>query len=196
MDFTKEILDLFEQRLKQHHEIYRIPVKAETWEDLADQVINQENSNFVPFNHSTGHDLNFEISKNNFFTQLKTGIIKNNKLVFSSHRLGRFETLEQKLDFLEEVDYDSFLFLSRNESDVWDKKYYINYLDKKDINYKNLSWKEIIGKRGKYKNRISGWEGISTDGKIKCSITKSMSHQLWVEIDTSLIKLIKKIIIC
>jgi len=196
MKFNEDILLLFEDMLKKHHQIYRIPVKAEAWEDLADQVINKEKSNFIPFNHSTGHDLNFELEKSNFSSQLKTGTIKDNKLIFSSHRLGRFETLEEKIEFLDNVNYDSFLFLSRNDSEIWDKNYFIYYIDKKITNYTSLKWKEIIGKKGKYKNRISGLEGVSEDGKIKCKITKSMSHQLWVEIDLSLINFVKKITIC
>ena len=196
MNFNKNILLELENLLKKHHEIYRIPVKAEAWEDLVDQVVNKENSNYIPFNHSTGHDLNIELDKSKFSSQLKTGTIKDNKLIFSSHRLGRFETLEEKLDFLENVSYDSFLFLSRNDFEVWDKNYFIYYIDKKIFDYKTFKWIETIGKKGKYKNRVSGWEGISEDGKIKCKITKSMSHQLWVEIDLSLINFVKKISIC
>jgi hypothetical protein len=196
MKFNEEILSLIETKLYQHHQIYRIPVKAEAWEDLVDQVMNKENSKYTAFNHSTGHDLNFELDNNKFLPQLKTGTIKDNKLIFSSHRLGRFETIEEKLDFLENVNYDSFLFLSRNDSEIWDKNYFINYINKEIFDYKNFKWIETIGKKGKYKNRVSGWEGISKDGKIKCKITKSMSHQLWVEVDLSLINFVKKITIC
>jgi hypothetical protein len=193
MVISEDLIKSFETQINKHHEIYRIPIKAEAWEDLADKVLNDNKSDFIPFNHSTGSDINFKIGEKTFNPNLKSGVISEGVLTFSSHRLSRFKTLEEKLEFLNNVEYDSYLFLSRISGTNWDKEYHIFYLNKDLIDFKKLNWVEYIGKKGKYKDEVSGWVGTSDDQKIKCKIIKTLSHQLWIEIDISLVHLVTKI---
>ena len=196
MNLSEETLNQIESKIQQHHQIYRIPVKAESWEDLADQAINGEKTEYKPFNHNIVFDLNLTVDSNHYKSSLKAGVIKGDRLHFSSHRLGRFESLDDKINFLDNVEYDNFLFLSRNDNTIWDKTYHILSLDSKLITYRDLNWVEELGKRGKYKSTVSSWVGTSNGGNIKCKIVKAMSHQLWVDIDLSLVNKLKKIVIC
>jgi hypothetical protein len=138
MIISEELIKNFETQINKHHEIYRIPIKAEAWEDLADKVLNENESDFIPFNHGTGSDINFKIGEKTFSPNLKSGVIKEGVLTFSSHRLSRFKTLEEKLNFLNKVEYDSYLFLSRQDGNEWDKEYHIFYLNKDQINFQDL----------------------------------------------------------
>ena len=196
MELSEITLNEIENKIKLHHQIYRIPVKAESWEDIADQAINGDISTYTPFNHNINYDLQLNVEDYKYKSSLKTGVIKGDRLEFSSHRLSRFPTLQEKLDFLDNVDYDNFLFLSRTNGKIWDKTYYIGYLSSKSIIYNNLDWTTKLGKKGRNKDEISEWIGTNDDQTIKCIIRRSLSDQLWVDLDFSVIKPLKKITIC
>ena len=54
-----------------------------------------------------------------------------------------------------------------------------------DLNYQSANWIETIAKRGQSKGKCNGW--ITTLGEsFVAKIVKSMSHQLWVDIETAL----------
>ena len=55
---NKEIVNEITKKIKQHHDLYRFPVKAELWEDIFDQAINGWDSNWdgggpVSYTHLT-----------------------------------------------------------------------------------------------------------------------------------------------
>jgi hypothetical protein len=195
MEIKKELIEQIKNKVLDHHKIYRIPIKAEYWEDIVDSIMGGDNSNFVPFNHSKGFDIEFEIDCTKYLPQLKSGVIENNRLYFPSHRLSRFLTLEEKLDFLNNLTYDHYIFLARDKGE-WNKKYHIHTLETKKIDFNSLNWIEVLGKKGRYKNEVSGWQGTNENNTINCKIVKSMSHQLWVEVDLKLTTLLDVIEIC
>ena len=97
----KKILNQIEQKLKQHHELYRFPVKAELWEDIFDQVINGKNSNWNGGGHSSGADVISENSDGTLY-QNKSGDINFNKgtIKWNGHRTTSKKTIDEKIKFI------------------------------------------------------------------------------------------------
>jgi hypothetical protein len=189
--FNESILSSFENKIAQHHKLYpEIIIKAEYWECIAKNSLGVEN--WIPNNHNPNEDFktNFEGLKE---PSLKSGVISNGKLTFSSHRMSKFNELSEMLNFLDGRTYDSYLFLARKENE--EKKYYICYMPSKLWKFSDLRWSPIIGTRGKNTDKQSGWQGVSDDDKISCKIQFSMSNQLWVEVDSSLVSFLKEILI-
>ena len=195
MKISENKIEELKLKINLHHSLYKIPIKAEYWEEIADTVFNPEGSNFNAFSHSTGYDIRFNIENEDFSPNCKSGVIKNDILKFSSHRLSRFETFDEKINFLKNVNYDGYLFLSRNykKNNSWDGKYFVYYLPKNKINYDEIIWTEKIGKKGLKKNVISGWEGKDKDGLMNFKIQRSISDQLWIEFDLSVATFITEI---
>ena len=87
------------KKLKLHHTLYRFPVKAEYWEDIWDQCINSNGSNWIGGSHTSGPDTIDE--KSNITYQNKSGIIKDNHVKITSHRTKNAgPTIEEKLNFI------------------------------------------------------------------------------------------------
>ena len=53
----KELSKQLEEKLKKHHELYRLPCRAEQWEDIFDQCINPKYSSWVGSGHDVGADV-------------------------------------------------------------------------------------------------------------------------------------------
>jgi hypothetical protein len=190
--FTEQVLQSFEDNIKKHHELYPIPlyVKAEYWESIASSSLGTVG--WIPNNHNPNEDLKtkFEGLKE---PSLKSGVIKEGVLNFSSHRMSKYETLDEMIEFLENRTYDSFLFLSRDEKIK--NKYLICYMPSKLLKYSEFDWKEKVGVRKGTKGKQTGWTGISSDRNISVQINFKMSNQLWVDVNLSLITIVKEIFI-
>jgi hypothetical protein len=179
----KQALIKLDECIKQHIKLYpKLSVKAEQFESLFAQCTNSE---WNPYNHNPGKDMetNYEKLKK---PNLKSGTIKNDFLKISSHRTTKFKTLDEKLIFLNNVDYDSHICLARPEGKT--HSYKLIFFPKSIIDYSKLLWTEEFKKNGEHK----GWKGINEDNTIKVSIQKNMSDQVWIEIHKSLFNIIEE----
>jgi hypothetical protein len=61
--------------------------------------------------------------------------------------------------------------------------------------YSELNWEPIIGIKARSKGKQIGWKGEGLDGKLNVKIMFSMSNQLWIDVDMSLITIVKEIFI-
>jgi hypothetical protein len=168
--------------IEKHHKLYRFPVKAELWEDIWDQTINGWDSNWNGGSHSSGADVIFE-DKDEIRFQNKSGAINldKNTVRWNGHRTGKHKTIQDKIDFISQNLYDKYVMLGRNKKE-WDsgiKRYYLLMFNSDKIDYTKLDWKEIFNKD----NKITGWNGTSSDVPYTAKISKSMSDQLWTESD-------------
>ena len=178
---NKEIVDEITKKIKQHHDLYRFPVKAELWEDIFDQAINGWNSNWDGGGHSTGADVVSDVDGTRF--QNKSGDVNLNKntIKWNGHRTTSKKTIQEKIDFISEPHYDTYVMLGRNKKDWKEgiKRYYLIIFDASLIEYDKLNWVESFGKDGK----VNGWKGSNENLPYKASIHKPMSDQLWTECD-------------
>lgn len=168
-------------KLKQHHDIYRFPVKAELFEDIFDTVINGNNTTWVGGGHSVSADVVCNTTNTKF--QLKSGELDKNKntIKWNGHRTTKFKTIQEKIDFISSHKVDKYVMLARDKKD-WDKgnkKYYLLCFESDKIDYSKLSWQEKMGRKGD----PTGWKGTSYDNNnstpYSAEINKSMSDQLW-----------------
>jgi hypothetical protein len=189
--FKESVLSSIESKIKSHHELYpKLEVKDVYWECIVADSFGV--TDWTPHNHNPNGDLKIKVYGLNE-PSLKSGKIENNILKFSSHRMSKFAELDEMLNFLDTRTYDSYLFLARPESG--DLNYFVCYMPSKILKYSELQWNPTFAQKGKKKGKQSGWYGVSKDGKIKCKIVFSMSSQLWVDVDMSLITLVKEIFI-
>jgi hypothetical protein len=193
INLQPEIINSIENNLRLHHELYpQIPVRAEYWEANASKSLNVEN--WIVNNHNPNEDFQTNID-GLLKPSLKAGIIEGTTLNFSSHRMSKYSELKDMVNFLDTRDYDSYLFLSRKESASCKYHYLVGYMSSKKWKYSDLTWTPTIGTKGKSKGTQQGWRGEGLDGKVKVKIQFKMSNQLWVDIDMSLITIIKEIFI-
>lgn len=187
---TESILDSFEHKIRQHHQLYpKIPIKAEYWESIVANGLNTEG--WIPNNHNINEDLKTNIS-GLMRPSLKSGIISEDILTYSSHRMSRYSELTEMTYFLDNTTYDSHLFLARkNTKDHFN--YCICYMPAGLIKFSELEWTPILATKGNKKGKQTGWSAISQDGKIKCKIQFSMSNQLWIEIHKNLFMIMREI---
>ena len=94
------MLDHFKNDLKKYHQLFnKVRCKAEGLEELIVFSIKSEIDN-VTWKPSA-HDKEVDIIVNSYKIQIKSGVIQNNKLSLSGHRLGRFNgELDQITEYL------------------------------------------------------------------------------------------------
>ena len=176
----KCMIEEIKQKLKQHHQLYRFPVKAELWEDIYDQVINSGSLGWNMGGHDVGTDV---VSKDGGIRyQNKAGKIdlKNGTITWSGHRTTKHKTINEKVNFISEKHCDKYVMLARNKDD-WDsgiKKYYLLIFDSHLIDYSKLNWTEYTTKDT---DNVAGWKGDSNEIPVSAKIIKTMSDQLWTE---------------
>jgi hypothetical protein len=175
------LVNQIKEKLQKHHELYRFPVKAELWEDIFDQCINSNLSNWVGGGHNVGFDViseNNGLFKSNSKFQNKSGVIDLIKqtLQWNGHRTTRYKSLSDKINFISTNHCDYYVMLARDKKD-WqcgNKIYYLVIFSSDKIDYSTLQWSEKYDK----KNNLAGWVGEGND-YFSAHISKSMSDQLW-----------------
>ena len=192
----EQLLQQLEQKITQHHNLYRFPLKAELWEDIFDQTINSVTSDWEGGGHSVGADV---VSENNSLfqkgsrLQLKSGDYnpKNNIVKWNGHRTTKHKTIEEKVDFISKNHYDYYVMLMRNKKDWKEGKkiYYLLMFESSKIDYSSLIWFEKHSKQ----NNLTGWKGMGTTQPYTAEINISMSHQLWTTSDVSYLGIPHKI---
>lgn len=106
----EHILENFGKLIEEHIKLYPLlSVKAEQFESL---FPSPTKSDWTPYNHNPGSDMNTTLEGLRK-PSLKSGIIKNGFLTISSHRTTKYDTLEKKIKFLCNTDYDSYICLGK-----------------------------------------------------------------------------------
>ncbi len=184
---TTTQIEALKKKLKEHHSLYRFPVKAEIWEDIYDQICNGWNSGWEleMGNHDTGTDI---IAGNR--KQLKSGALNFNQetLKWSGSRTTQYATLEEKINFFDQDHHDEYVFLARNKQE-WtngEKVYYLITLDPNFIKYSNLDWVPTYGTRGKNMGIRNGWKANGPD--YSAVIQGACGDQLWTTVSLDYIK--------
>jgi hypothetical protein len=176
---SESIVSTIKSLVNKHHMLYRFPVKGELWEDIFDQAINGNDSNWNMGSHNVGSDV--ICSLNGCRYQNKAGSInlKNQTLTWSGHRTTKYKTIEEKIKFISDTHCDKYVMLATNKKEwkLGHKNYYLFEFDSDIIDYSILDWNEKISKKG---NTSTGWEGKSSKVAYTAKILKSMSDQLWI----------------
>lgn len=177
----EEVINKLGNNIRKHIELYpKLSVKAEQFESL---FACATGSDWTPYNHNPGSDM-ITSMEGMRKPSLKSGIIKDGFLTISSHRTTKFDTIDKKIDFLCNTDYDSYICLARPDKKI--HTYKLVYFTKSTIDFKNLTWSHTLDKKGKQ----SGWIATNENHSIRVRIIKNMSDQVWIDIHESLINIL------
>lgn len=183
--------------LKKHHELYSGRCKAEMWEELCCKSLIESGfgSNWKPDNnHTVGVD---QTTDSGIRISNKSGkITDDNSFVnFSGSRLQKHKGLEEKLKFLSENHQDYIFCLSTNDTEwvVGLPRYYFIVIDSLKLDYHNQEWTETYGQRIDNKGKKTGY--ICESEHFNAKISKSMSHQLWTDVKSTLFEEIYEIVL-
>lgn len=184
-EIPENVLDLIGDKIYRHAKLYyNIPIKAEYFESIVSTSLECD---WKPMNHNPNQDMETQIP-NMLRPSLKAGVVKNGFLHFSSHRTTEHQTLQDKIDFLNSREYDSYLCLTRDKESNKIHKYKLVYFPKHLIDWNSIQWIDTYSKKGKH----SGYHGTNPDGTVRAKIVFSMSHQVWIDIDMNLTTILKE----
>ncbi len=181
---TEIMLQNLEKNLKQFHDMFS-GGRCQAWqlEELIAKAIRSDFSKSDKVVWSgNGHDIKADIIVNDIYKiQIKSGQIKNNKLVISGHRLGRFNgDLLDISDFLN--NEAKYIIISVPYERIQDNRgivhrYYLYYIDTDKMQIENANNWQKSGKSYTYIN----------NNNIEMKISPSMSWQIWWSIPIEII---------
>jgi hypothetical protein len=178
---NKNLIKSIEKRFEYHHELYSQSVKAELWEEILVQSI-QENGNTANWEagcHKIGEDISTDMDFGRI--SCKSGSLSVNKkgqemINISGSRTTKHKTLESKINHLSKSHDDYYFCLAKYKKDIDSDKYryYLIIFPSTLIKPSNLKWKK------------NGNDYVAEGVGITQRISTSMSGQLWTSFDTSM----------
>jgi len=171
--------DLATKLIEFKAKISRMPIRAESWEEVIYAVLlyMEYEVSWEPTSHAKGVDLEIKINGETLKISAKGGkITDNQELTLSSYRLTRFGTLPKMLEFLNKnaTELDIYLICAREEEKDSIKYHIFRILPNTLVPEKALNpdnWEE----------NDERWK-LKADVGFEASIVKKMSNQLWYTI--------------
>jgi hypothetical protein len=188
----KGLKSTFDAVINGYHMINKAPIKESVWEEINCDIVKNicHITDEANGNHLSGKDNRFD----NINYSNKSTKTDGNNISISSYRLTSVcndSNTGDSEEILKEIkkrdkSFDYYSILVRNEKqNIIEYMWYVIPKDFHIFNTKKFTPK--LGKIGKKKNKIVGWESEY------CDITFSMSSQLWYKFN---IKNINKFKIC
>jgi hypothetical protein len=182
--------DNFTKCVTGYHYINDDPIKETPWENINSDVLSESGfgvNSQSNGSHKPGADLSCSLGA---FSNKSTQYEPDNKsFKISSYRLTGVcsdKTPGSITEIIAEIErrknFDFYSIIARHEKateityDWW-----LIPSDYPQFNPSAYTWTPKVGKQGKNKGSITGWETNSLDGS-RMSITFSMSSQLWMDI--------------
>jgi hypothetical protein len=182
--------DNFTKCVTGYHYINDDPIKETPWENINSDVLSESGfgvNSQSNGSHKPGADLSCSLGA---FSNKSTQYEPDNKsFKISSYRLTGVcsdKTPGSITEIIAEIErrknFDFYSIIARHEKateityDWW-----LIPSDYPQFNPSAYTWTPKVGKQGKNKGSITGWETNSIDGS-RMSITFSMSSQLWLDI--------------
>jgi len=184
----------FTKCVRGYHLINDDPIKETPWEDINAiimtasglKVDSQSNGS-----HKSGGDISCSMgSFSNKSTQYDSA--DNNSFKISSYRLttvcsdkspGAIEDIIAEINKRKNFTYYSIIVRRDNDTEIL-YDWYLIPSDFPALDPASYQWRPKLGKTGKNKDTIVGWETDVLNGS-KMSITFSMSSQLWLDVSVT-----------
>jgi hypothetical protein len=169
--------------VKGYHLINNSPIKEAIWEGVLSSSLASvgiEHS-WNTGSHNSGKDITF---KDNKAVSCKSCKIQKGSVDISSYRMTKCKCIN---DFIHEIDivranFDAYAIIAREEKkDSY--TYSIYSIPSSKVKAGNLQWSVKHNAKG----NISKWYSNTVDG-VSMTITPSMSNQLWIKLDMSIMK--------
>jgi hypothetical protein len=180
-------LNEFNEKLKKHIEFRLDQSKIKITDLVLEELISfaMEDSKHDHLYESGSHKKGGDISTDDESYSIKSSKIKNDILNISSFRLTRYgNDLDAMIYFIDNdgKNFDKYFVLARNET-TEQIKYSFYTIPSNIFSATEMKWIDTKNKN----NKITGWNTIENDD-VKLKIVKSMSNQLWIEINTEFVK--------
>lgn len=191
---TDEIVGLFavnfDKCVKGYHLINNVPIKEAPWEDINTIILDESGFPVLQNNgsHKPGQDLlspigGFSNKSTKYGTDQTSFMISSYRLSkeCSDNTPGDIEAIITEIGKRKNFAYYSII--ARNESEgtiLYD--WYLIPSDFSAFDPSSYEWIPKLGKSGKKKGSVIGWETNIVDGS-SMTITFSMSSQLWINVN-------------
>lgn len=180
------------EKLQLHHNIYTLPCTSEYLEELVSNILN-ENDFVNDWKPNRSHSVSVDMTtEDGVSISVKSGTYdpKKNTLKFSGSRLGKYNTIDERIAHVVDSSADVYVCLAKIKEDWPDtpekntnKIYYLFVFDKSCIDYNSSVWYQ--------KGDIWCLDAIG----LSAYISPSMSYQLWTKVDTALVGSPEKLVI-
>jgi len=185
IDFTKFSEEL-EREIISYSLINKIPITNLSWEErvvnaLIQSGVHISDIEWKPGSHKSGKDIN--VYEYGFSCKSMT-TDKNGVAALSSFRTTTFNTLEDKIDFIDNggKNFTHYLVIARREL-TNHLRYKTYMIDANYIKASEFDWAETFGKQRRNQGELTGWETQYRNG-LQLKIARKMSDQLWIYLDT------------
>lgn len=181
---SDEYFEIVENTIREHHKLYRYPVKGEYVEDLLSLALEHVgyDHEWVEGGHASGADIICENDQESFSVKSNTlrGVDKM-RMDISSYRLTRFgNDINKMTEYIDNKNFGSYLIFTRRSQrgKAYEKlkekgggfeEYFLFQIPSDIVTASDKEWE----KTG------SGWKAKIERG-FHLSITKSMSNQYWI----------------
>ncbi len=180
----------FSKAIKGYHLLHDEPVKESMWEDINAEILTTSGcdvSSKSSGSHKSGKDITCSLGT--FSNKSAKYGIGGNNFSISSYRLttvcsdktpGKIEDIKAEIN--KRKNFTHYSIIVREE--VGDEILYEWYLipcDYPVFNPDSYEWEHTLGKTGKNKDAITGWNTNLLNGSMM-KITFSMSSQLWITV--------------
>lgn len=183
----------FAKAVKGYHLVNDSPLKEACWEDVNADILNASGcpvSSQSNGSHKSGGDLTSSLGVfSNKSVQYEDSKNGNKSFKMSSYRLttvcsdktpGKIEDIVAEIN--KRKDFDHYSILARKETTkqiTYD--WFLIPCDFSALTPDSFVWTPKLGKIGKNKGAITGWETNTINGS-SMSISFSMSSQLWIHV--------------
>ena len=186
-DIKKKFRENFTKAVKGYHLLNDTPIKEARWEDVNATILEASGFPVVSQNgsHVSGADLTCS------FGSLSNKSMKykdSNGFDMSSYRLtsvtsaGSYGTAEEIIaEIQKRKNFQYYSMIIRKEEKEINYDWYLIPADHPTLDPASYQWQPMMGKTGKNKDKVIGWETNSLNGSYM-TITFSMSSQLWVHV--------------
>lgn len=189
-EIRNNLFSNFTKCVKGYHLVNDDPIKETIWEDINAIVFIASGYSLTAQSngsHKSGGDLSCPLgSFSNKSTRYETG---NQSFHISSYRLtsvcsdktpGKIEEIIKEINRRKDFTFYSIIVREDTDTQIL-YEWYLIPSDYPSFNPASYNWYNKLGKTGKNKGVITGWETDTLNGS-SMSITFSMSSQLWIVI--------------
>ena len=189
-----QLAESFTKCVSGYHLLNNDPIKEAVWEDINRIVLEHSGCPVQSQScgsHAPGADLTCSLGRFSNKSTKWSGV-KKGTFDISSYRLtsvcsdkspGDVTTILGEIQRRKNFEYYSIIVREELGEDI-QYDWYLLPSDYPAVNPESYEWKPKIGKQGKNKDAVVGWETNIVDGS-HMSITFSMSSQLWMYIQVT-----------
>jgi hypothetical protein len=184
-DIKKKFRENFTKAVKGYHLLNDTPIKEARWEDVNATILEASGFPVVSQNgsHVSGADLTCSFgSLSNKSMKYSNGFDMSSYRLTSVTSAGSHGTPEEIIaEIQKRKNFQYYSMIIRKELETTDYDWYLIPADHPTLDPASYQWQPMIGKTGKNKDKVIGWETNSLQGSYM-TITFSMSSQLWVHV--------------